>query len=252
MRFSFVVRATSILSVAVAGALVFAATASATGESSIASACSTESVNPGFGKVTVRFVLHGHVSCAEAHRTMRAYARAIAQGRCTTEICSEVTFPGGWTCSATIPALRRPNGPIWGCERKSASFDVYKAHKPHRPTRSIPSGMEFYAGGTGRGISCQMDAGASGYVLCQDIQPTLVQTAHLTASGTVAICTKHGTLGNGCDVGNPGLGTPTFNVGKQVAVGGFTCGVLSVGVRCVVTATGKGFLMEPNESIRVG
>src|SRR5450755_1631096 len=101
--------------------------APAMGGGRIATACSNETVNPGFGNVSARFVLHGGVSCTEAHRMMRAYARAIADGRCTSEICTEVVFAGGWTCSATIPALQRPNRPIWGCERSGASLDVYKA-----------------------------------------------------------------------------------------------------------------------------
>jgi hypothetical protein len=165
MRPGFLARSTAILSAVAVAVLMLATSAVGSSRPSSAPACSTEGVNAGFGAVTVRFVLHGHVSCAEAHRTMRAYAPAIASGHCPTEICTEVTFPGGWTCSAPIPALLRANGPIWGCERKNASFDVYKARKPHRPTRARPSGAEFYAGGTGRAMSCQIDAGETGYVL---------------------------------------------------------------------------------------
>ena len=121
------VRAASVLGVILAALAPIATGARATGGGRIATACSNETVNPGFGNVTARFVLHGNVSCTEAHRTMRAYARAIADGRCTSEICTEVVFAGGWTCSATIPALQRPNRPLWGCERSGASFDVYKA-----------------------------------------------------------------------------------------------------------------------------
>lgn len=100
--------------------------AQASARARMATACSHETVNAGFENVTARFVLHGKVSCAEAHRTMRAYARAIADGRCTSEICTEVVFAGGWTCSATIPALQRPNIPLWSCTRSGASFDVFK------------------------------------------------------------------------------------------------------------------------------
>jgi hypothetical protein len=123
--------------------------AQATDRGRIATACSNETVNAGFGNVTVRFVLHGKVSCTEAHRTMRAYARAIADGRCTSEICTEVVFAGGWTCSATIPVLQRPNLPIWGCERRGASFDVYKVirgagNQPSWHTVALQSAFPVY------------------------------------------------------------------------------------------------------------
>jgi len=121
------VRAAIVVGVLFAALAPIATGAPAMGGGRIATACSNETVNPGFRNVSARFVLHGGVSCTEAHRTMRAYARAIADGRCTSEICTEVVFAGGWTCSATIPALQRPNRPIWGCERSGASFYVYRA-----------------------------------------------------------------------------------------------------------------------------
>jgi hypothetical protein len=124
---------TGLVLTAVGAALVLglmSTGAQATGGGRIAAACSNETVVLPGGKLTVRFVLHGHVLCDEAQRTMRAYARALVAGRCPTEICSQVTFAGGWTCSAPIPALQRPNGPIAGCERRNARFDVYKATRP--------------------------------------------------------------------------------------------------------------------------
>lgn len=94
--------------------------------------CSKETINI-HGKMTVRFVLHGHVTCREARRTMRRYARAIVQGRCPTEICTQVTFPGGWTCSTAIPTQQGPHRPTWSCDRPRASFDVYKVRHHRRP-----------------------------------------------------------------------------------------------------------------------
>lgn len=82
--------------------------AQATGSARIATACSNETVNAGFGNVTGRFVLHRNVSCREAHRTMQAYARAIADGRCTSEICSGVSASQG--LSALDVQHRRPLG----------------------------------------------------------------------------------------------------------------------------------------------
>ena len=89
-----------------------------------AAGCGNETVDV-VGTVTVRFVLHGHMSCAEARRTMEAYAKAITQGRCQTEICKQVTFAGAW-CSTAIQTLQGPGKPTWGCDRPGPRFDVIK------------------------------------------------------------------------------------------------------------------------------
>ncbi len=77
---------------------------------------------------TWRVVLHGRVSCREANRTNRRYLRALREGRCPTRICSEVTFPGGWTCSALSSAEEQElgNGEVGGCRRRGAHFEVFK------------------------------------------------------------------------------------------------------------------------------
>lgn len=129
------------LVLAVACVTVMASLASVPGQAATrhrlsSAACSNETINV-FGKVAVRFVLHGQVSCGEARRTMRAYALAIVKGRCPTEICTEVTFPGGLTCSTAVRTLQGPNRPTWGCERSGASFDVYKVRR-HRPGPGYP------------------------------------------------------------------------------------------------------------------
>jgi hypothetical protein len=53
------------------------------------------------------------------------------------------------------------------------------------------------------------------------------------------------TCGATC-VGNPGEGTPTYPVGKTATLAPFSCTVEASGVRCVVAATGKGFLFNEN------
>jgi hypothetical protein len=55
-----------------------------------------------------------------------------------------------------------------------------------------------------------------------------------------------------CEVGNAGERTPTFGYGHTVTVGRFRCTVLHTGVRCVVTATGKGFLFSATRTSAVG
>ena len=95
----------------------------------LATACANQTANFGANArtLTLRFVLHGNVTCREAHRTMRAYARALAAGRCETRICTQVRFAGGWTCSVLSAAEARPGGVVAGCTRPRARFDVYKA-----------------------------------------------------------------------------------------------------------------------------
>jgi hypothetical protein len=139
MRFaSHAAGAAVVLGLSLAALAAIATGAQAASGVRLATACSNETVNAGSGNVTVSFVLHGNASCSEAQSTMRAYSRAIADGRCATEICTEVVFAGGWTCSATIPALLTPDGSVWECERSGGSFDVYKASslksKPPAPT----------------------------------------------------------------------------------------------------------------------
>jgi hypothetical protein len=124
------------------------------------------------------------------------------------------------------------------------------------PTRSRPAAIEFYAGGPLRGIACEMDAGGSlvppstGRVLCEDQTAGLSQSATLAASGRVVICIQH--REGGCNPGNVGEHTPTFNPGRHETIGRYRCDVLTSGVRCVVIASGKGFLMGLTQTVRVG
>jgi hypothetical protein len=110
-------------------ALVGAALPAAGGAAAASAACTNATIDGGksFGTVTYRFVLTGDVSCVEAHRTMRAYVRAIVAGRCPTRICTQVVFPGGWTCSSASAVERGSGSPLAGCVRSGASFDAYKA-----------------------------------------------------------------------------------------------------------------------------
>jgi hypothetical protein len=93
----------------------------------VACADQTDTFGAGLKPLTVRFLLHGNVTCREAHRTMRAYARAVAAGRCPTRICAQVRFAGGWQCAARSAAESRRDGVLGGCSRLRASFDFYKA-----------------------------------------------------------------------------------------------------------------------------
>ena len=91
----------TFIPVGVIVALVLMSTAAgAAGGGRMASACSNQTFNGGkyVGKVTLRFVLIGKVSCTEAHRNIRAFFHHVAIGPCEGNICG-IDLPGGWTCS---------------------------------------------------------------------------------------------------------------------------------------------------------
>ena len=68
------------------------------------------------------------------------------------------------------------------------------------------------------------------------------EVAQLRADGRLTSCAQRAPTDH-CLVGDLGQGTPDLAIGQQTTVGAFTCTVLDTGVRCTVTATGKGFLI---------
>jgi hypothetical protein len=180
-------------------------------------------------------VLHGNASCNEAHRTMRAYARAIRAGRCPTRICGDVVFAGGWTCSSP---MGEPGGLVGGCERRGARFAVYKAA---RAEAVVFSPLAY-------GISCHMtDDGSFGgsWVYCWiggNSHPTRHVKLDLHGQFSVAATTPI----------PPGLGGPSLAYGRHVRVGRFRCQSLRSGMKCTAISTGKGFLINSTSVNRVG
>jgi hypothetical protein len=71
-------------------------------------------------------------------------------------------------------------------------------------------------------------------------------TAHVLPNGKTAIC-KAGPAA--CQVGNPGLGTPTLRRGEQVTSGQFRCTFTSTGLTCVVIKTGQGFMLTSSTTV---
>jgi hypothetical protein len=94
---------------------------------------------------------------------MQAYVRAIVAGRWPTRICTQVVFPGGWTCSTTSAVERHQSGGLLGgCERSNASFDVYKAS---RPSRTPTSGPVLWKALGGK-VLCGLALGPPNTLLC--------------------------------------------------------------------------------------
>jgi hypothetical protein len=87
---------------------------------------------------------------------------------------------------------------------------------------------------------------------CEGYLPGRESKATVNARGKVSICAWRVTRSNHCRLGNAGTNAPIYESGRKVTLGRFSCVVGHVGVRCVVTASGKGFLFNPNKATRVG
>lgn len=77
------------------------------------------------------------------------------------------------------------------------------------------------------------------------------QVATLGPDGQVIRCTD-GPTGDPCLQGDLGSPLPTLTTGQQTVIGPYTCAVLDAGVRCTLTATGKGFVITPTDISLVG
>lgn len=218
------------------------------GPARAAAACANETVSFPSGKLTLRFVLHGNVGCAEAHRTMRAYGRALREGRCPTRICTEVEFAGGWTCSVPSAAEELPSGPIAGCERSNASFEVHKARKHKAGTLHL---SEFRS--PDKLIGCLISQfEPPGYGLLCNALSGHAREGSITKDGKVSVCNR-AHIGDSCSLGFPR--GPVLAYGKRTEAHGYRCTSKRNGLTCVRTRApgkGKGFRISTDAAVRVG
>jgi hypothetical protein len=120
-----------------------------------------------------------------------------------------------------------------------------------------PTSAEFYDRSLSRGVGCEMDDAPNvpggGQVVCESFSSTLDQNAKLHLSGPVVVCSQRnpGTT-NPCDLGNLGDRVPTYGVGRQITVGRFRCRLLTAGVQCTVSSSGRGFLFGAQTVTAVG
>jgi hypothetical protein len=121
---------------------------------------------------------------------------------------------------------------------------------------AVEGAAEFYARGpSGKVVvSCAIYDGYAGSTeaLCEHVSGRSQSKATLSADGSVVLCRTHSITSNRCNLGNAGEGSPTYAVGKTVTVGRFGCTVQAAGVRCIVTASGKGFLLGKRQLRAVG
>ena len=91
-------------------------------------------------------------------------------------------------------------------------------------------------------------------VNCQSVKaaPLYEQKATLDANGHDVFCHEH--LGdNHCNLGNRGENPiKTVGFGRHITVGRFRCQVQHTGVKCIVRASRKGFLMSNRRLVAVG
>ena len=108
---------------------------------------------------------------------------------------------------------------------------VWSANSQTRTIVLRSASTEFFVGSGGAHINCELDDAAydmgSGYTTtayCQSVSPA--QSMHLGATGRATRC-----VGQQC-LGNPGIGTPTFDAGITVILGPFRCQLGADEVRC--------------------
>ena len=206
----------------------------------------TMRLNDGSGKrVATRVTIQRHhVTCAEARRLITTYLR-----RATPRVCAShgtrciLPLSGGWACSfLSAGESETAGGAIMGCARSSTTrFTIV-------PVAKVTQRDFFVA--TAPGVNCEMSAAT---VFCENESPNHGDTATLAADGTLHACQSTGAgAANGCDVGDPGLGTPTYRAGQSVTFGPYRCAIIATGVRCVVTASGKGFEMTAEAVTAIG
>lgn len=114
--------------------------------------------------------------------------------------------------------------------------------------------IEFFARTPQGTASCAIydHYAGSTTAFCESFLRKRESKATVSARGKVSICASSATRSDHCNLGNAGDRTPTFAPGRRVTVGPFRCTVQRSGVRCVVSASGRGFLFNPKRAIRVG
>jgi hypothetical protein len=121
---------------------------------------------------------------------------------------------------------------------------------------AVQGAAEFYARGPSgnTSVSCAIYDGYGGTpeALCEHITRNSQSKATLRPNGSVVLCRTHSITSNRCGLGNVGENAATYGVGKTVTVGRFACTMRAAGVRCVVTASGEGFLLGPRALRAVG
>jgi hypothetical protein len=129
-----------------------------------------------------------------------------------------------------------------------------------RPNASAPPGpitnlTEFRTDLAAGSVMCALAVGQK--LLCRATpnaaagSEPLSQVASLLPDGSLTSCTEHRS-GPSCAEGDFGDEIPALGPGEQLTIGPFGCTVLATGVQCTVAASGKGFVISPQQIVTVG
>jgi hypothetical protein len=223
--------------------------------SEAATRCSNLTVDGGrfVGELTLRVVLLGRVSCAKAHRVVRAYYRKIKAGRCSEggNFCL-LSFPGGWSCSIfSYGVSQTAGGAMAGCAkaRSGARIRLYKARptshlkqflSPDRQVWCVVGRTTFCAAGPppGPGAAQPPQYGAT---LERD---GTVTTCAVPTPGEAATCSQNW---------NPGA--RVLPLGRRNRRAGVLCRAAPTGITCKLAggpAKGKGFTISATSVAELG
>jgi hypothetical protein len=113
--------------------------------------------------------------------------------------------------------------------------------------RAVEGTAEFLVRtGHTKSVGCGMYDESPAYprVVCERFTRQYQSKATLRPDGSVVLCRSHSIDSKRCGLGNAGVFIPAYGAGKTVTAGRFSCRVIAGGVRCTVTATGKGFILR--------
>ena len=186
-------------------------------------------------------------NCAQAPRHRTA----------ATVIASNIGYCGNRRVYGKITVRFTRPGDLKNFSQPTYCTNITDQRPTSRPpaTHTPSSPTEFYARPAGGYIVCGIAGGVSEqHLVCQGAphgSNPVENVATLAPDGQLESCSRHQTEVR-CFEGNVGENTPTLSAGEVDSIGPFTCKVLESGVECIVTATGKGFLITPETVTEVG
>ena len=227
--------------------IVFAALGSSGSVSQAATTCSNQTVDGGrfVGKLTLRVVLIGRVSCAKAHSLVRTYYRRMAAGDCEANNFCLLSFPGGWNCSIfSFGQSQTAGGAMAGCARGGAGpkIRLYKARSDRRTLHLA----QFLS--TDRQVWCVIGRASS---FCAAGPPPTQRSAQppqygatLERDGSVTTCAVPTPGATATCTQNWNAAAPVLPLGRRNQRGGVRCTARPTGITCKLmrgSGKGKGF-----------
>jgi hypothetical protein len=158
--------------------------------------------------------------------------------------CYQLTVPSDPKQNQHECLTLGPNGTSWG---------YGPASQPKTTSTQPTSGTyaRFYT--PSRNISCEMSDNGTAQAGIDCIMQKPPALASLKASGVATICQHQGLKCTGNLGGAPGL-PPLRELlyGSSRTVGRFRCRSQQAGITCTVIKSGKGFLIDDNQVVKVG